>query len=148
MLTLQAVLGDATADHAEGHVLVSIYESGSSDDTPKFLAVMEVLLLAVGEWVRGAGHSLSQELVCGFINCMWLPPIWLPAIGSARQPWYLLAVVAADQSMPAMLLPVQLLLTGIPHAITANGTLTRNDLERIAFLAQVRMQCVAAMMLM
>jgi hypothetical protein len=52
MLTLQAVLGDATADHAEGHVLVSIYESGSSDDTPKFLAVMEVLLLAVGEWVR------------------------------------------------------------------------------------------------
>jgi hypothetical protein len=46
-------------------VLVSIYESGSSDDTPKFLAVMEVLLLAVGEWVGVAGQSLSQELACG-----------------------------------------------------------------------------------
>jgi hypothetical protein len=32
-----------------------------------------------------------------------------------------------------------LLLSGIPHAVTANGNLTRNGLERIAFLAQVAM---------
>jgi hypothetical protein len=49
---LQAVIGDAATENAEGHVLVSIYESGSSDDTPKFLPILEVLLLALGGWLR------------------------------------------------------------------------------------------------
>jgi hypothetical protein len=41
--------------------------------------------------------------------------------------------------------PSSLLLAGIPHSITANGNLTRNGLERIAFLAKVIEQCVPAM---
>jgi hypothetical protein len=45
---LQAILG-ASPESADNFILVSIYESGSTDDTPKFLAVLEVLLVALGK---------------------------------------------------------------------------------------------------
>jgi hypothetical protein len=45
---VQAILGKSP-ESADSWVLVSVYESGSSDDTPKFLAVLEVLLVALGE---------------------------------------------------------------------------------------------------
>ncbi|GFH20933.1 uncharacterized protein HaLaN_18141 [Haematococcus lacustris] len=47
LLVLLEHLTETGADH-DGTLLVSIYESGSTDATPQYLAVLEVLLEALG----------------------------------------------------------------------------------------------------
>jgi hypothetical protein len=42
--------------------MISIYESGSTDDTPKFLAILEVLLLAVGGWAVSLTSRAELEV--------------------------------------------------------------------------------------
>jgi hypothetical protein len=51
---------------------VSIYESGSGDDTPKFVAILELLLTAVGKWGKQMDlHTLAtwQVRTCRVILC-------------------------------------------------------------------------------